>query len=147
MKSEKSCGGIIFIREKGKVKYLLIKHKEAGGGHWHFPKGHVEKGETEEETARREIMEEVGLTVNFVNGFKETISYINHMNNSNKTVVFFLCEATSKEVKYIFDEVEKHLWLDYKKALKKLTIENAINLLKKAHSFMKKNHILSNNLY
>ncbi|MBI2151521.1 NUDIX domain-containing protein [Candidatus Woesearchaeota archaeon] len=141
MKSEKSCGGIIFRKRKEKMEYLIIKHKEADGGHWDFPKGHVEKGETEEETARREIMEEVGLKVRFIAGFRGTIFYITPVTKINRTVIFFLCEALSSKVKYIFDEVEEHIWLDYDSALKRLTYENAINLLKNAYSFMEKNKV------
>ncbi|MBD3304395.1 NUDIX domain-containing protein, partial [Candidatus Woesearchaeota archaeon] len=55
MKKTRCSGGIIF----NNGKYLLVKHKE--GGHWDFPKGHAEEGETEEETALREIYEETGL--------------------------------------------------------------------------------------
>ena len=136
MKSEKCCGVIIFRKEKNTIKYLLIKNKE--GGHWDFPKGHVEEGETEEDTAQREIYEEVGLKVRFCNGFKESISYIDRFNNVKKTVVFFVCEAVSSKVKYFCDEVEEHLWLEYEDALKRLTYENAVNVLKKASSFLKK---------
>ncbi|MEK6874366.1 MAG: NUDIX domain-containing protein [Nanoarchaeota archaeon] len=137
MKSEKSCGGIIFRKEKDTIFYLIIKHNRQGGGHWDFPKGHVEKGESEEDTARREIFEEVGLEVRFVEGFRESILYVNHINNINKTVVFFLCEAVSSKVEYHCDEIEKHLWLEYDDAVKRLTYENAVNLLKKASSFLK----------
>ena len=57
MKYEKSCGAIIFDKDK----ILVIQQKE---GHWGFPKGHVEEGETEVETAIREIKEETNLDVN-----------------------------------------------------------------------------------
>ena len=61
MTLEKSCGAIVFRKFHGNVEILLINH--ANGGHWSFPKGHVEDGETEVETATREIFEETGLTV------------------------------------------------------------------------------------
>ncbi len=134
MKSEKCCGGIVFKKEENKIKYLIIKNKECG--HWDFPKGHVEEGETEEDTARREIQEEVGWEVHFLDGFKESISYINHLNNVQKTVVFFLCEAVSSKGEYSCAEVEEHLWLDYENALKRLTYENAVMLLRKASLFL-----------
>ena len=57
MEHEKSCGAVIF-RVGNATKYLLL-HYEAG--HWDFVKGHSEKGESEEETVRREILEETGL--------------------------------------------------------------------------------------
>lgn len=47
MKSEKSnCGAIVFSTDNTNRKVLLIKHEN--GGHWAFPKGHVEEGETSE---------------------------------------------------------------------------------------------------
>lgn len=56
MKYEKSCGAIVI--EDGKV--LLVKHN---AGHWDFPKGHVEEGETEFETAIREVKEETNIDI------------------------------------------------------------------------------------
>ena len=61
MQYEKSCGAIVFRKYHGNTELLLIKH--ANGGHWSFPKGHVEPGETEEETAAREVKEEVAIDV------------------------------------------------------------------------------------
>ena len=136
MESEKSCGAIIFKKEDNKILYLIIKHK--GEGHWGFPKGHVENNETEKETAKREIYEEVGLKVNFLENFRESLSYINHMKNTKKTVVFFLCEATSDKVEYVFDELEDHKWLMFNDAVKNLTHENSISLLEKASDCLKK---------
>ena len=53
MNFEKSCGAIVYRKFHGNTELLLIKH--ANGGHWSFPKGHVEAGETELQTAEREI--------------------------------------------------------------------------------------------
>ena len=61
MTHEKSCGGIVYRKFHGNTEILLIKHVKSG--YWSFPKGHVENGETEEETAKREIKEETGLSV------------------------------------------------------------------------------------
>ena len=52
MPKEKSCGAIVFKKEKQGIKYLLL-HYEAG--HWDFPKGNQEKNKKEEQTAAREI--------------------------------------------------------------------------------------------
>ena len=60
MTIEKSCGAVVFTRDHGLVQYLIIQSKE---GFYGFPKGHIEPGEQEEETALREIWEETGLTV------------------------------------------------------------------------------------
>lgn len=50
---ESSCGAVIFHDIKGEVRYLLIKNKRSA--HWGFPKGHIERGETKEQTAIREV--------------------------------------------------------------------------------------------
>ena len=58
MKKEKSCGAVVCRKGENGLEILLIQHKN--GGHWAFPKGHVEKKETEEEPALREIKAETG---------------------------------------------------------------------------------------
>ena len=73
MNYEKSCGAIVFRKFHGNIELLLIKH--ANGGHWSFPKGHVEEGETEVETALREVHEETGLTIQLEEGFRQSVEY------------------------------------------------------------------------
>ena len=70
---EKSCGALVYRKFHGNIELLLIKH--ANGGHWSFPKGHVEEGETETETAQREIYEETGVEVIIDPTFREIVSY------------------------------------------------------------------------
>ena len=48
MKKEKSCGAIVYRKKEGVIQFLLI-HQTLG--HWTFPKGHVEDGESEQQTA------------------------------------------------------------------------------------------------
>ena len=45
MQHEKSCGAIVYRKSHGNTEILLIKH--INSGHWSFPKGHMENGETE----------------------------------------------------------------------------------------------------
>jgi len=57
---EPTAGGIIFRRnKKGEVEILLIQDSK---DRWTIPKGHIEEGETAQETAVREVGEEAGLT-------------------------------------------------------------------------------------
>jgi 8-oxo-dGTP diphosphatase len=55
--------GILILNQKGEV-LLGLRNSSHGAGEWSFPGGHVEFGETIFETAKREVLEEVGLTVN-----------------------------------------------------------------------------------
>lgn len=57
---EPTAGGIVFRRnKKGDVEILLIQDAK---DRWTIPKGHIEEGETAQETALREIGEEAGIT-------------------------------------------------------------------------------------
>ena len=66
LRKEKSCGALVYRIKNGELELLLLKHRF--GGHWSFPKGHVEEGETEVETALREVHEETGLTIQLEDG-------------------------------------------------------------------------------
>ena len=136
----KSCGVIIFhipknSKNKNDYEFLLLHYES---GHWDYVKGHVEKNETEIETALRELDEETSLKdVKVIKGYKEDLSYIFSHNKQliNKTVVYFLAESKENNIK-ISDEHIDYIWLPYKEALEKLTFQNAKNLLKKAFSFI-----------
>lgn len=138
---EKSCGVVLF-RMEGRPphqvrKYLLLHYP---GGHLDFPKGHVEKGESERQTLRRELEEETGIKdLKLYPNFHEPISYKyrNQGKLSNKQVVFFLGETKTKEVK-ISHEHKGFLWLEPATALEKITFLNAKNLLKKAEKYFEK---------
>ena len=68
MPAEHSAGAIVFRNEKSENFYLLLEYRP---DYWGFSKGNIEKGEAVEETARREIREETGLTdIQFIEGFK-----------------------------------------------------------------------------
>ncbi|MEM3030141.1 MAG: bis(5'-nucleosyl)-tetraphosphatase [Candidatus Micrarchaeia archaeon] len=136
MPLEFSSGAIVFRREGGQILYLILHYEE---GHWDFPKGKIEKGESVEETARREIAEETGITdVEFVPGFREKLKYFFRREGKTvaKTVYFQLAETKQKEVKLSFEHIGFE-WLPFKKALEKLTFENAKRLLEKSNSFLK----------
>jgi len=127
--------GVVIFRE-GK-KFLLLLYP---GGYWDFPKGHMEPGETSEQTALRELKEETGISkTGILPGFKETIRYYYVENGKRflKFVVFYIAETKQKKVKISWEHRD-FIWLPYKEALKKLTYQNAKNVLKKAERWLVK---------
>jgi len=137
---EKSCGLVLFNSNK----ILLLKYSANGtsgeGGHWDFPKGHVESNETEIETAVRELEEETGITeVKILSDFRHSINYTLFRKSVpiSKEVIFFLASTVEKRVELSSEHID-YAWLDFEKAIVKLTYDNARQILKKAFSYLKK---------
>ena len=93
MSMEKSCGAIVYRESDIEIEFLAIKSKS--NGDWGFPKGHMENGETEEQTAKREVFEETGLKVTLVDEFRTTAKYT-MPNGISKEVVYFIGKASLK---------------------------------------------------
>lgn len=61
---EKSSGGIVYRKQKGKIEVLLLEWENAKREReFVLPKGHMENTETAKDTALREINEETGLDI------------------------------------------------------------------------------------
>ena len=117
MKREKSCGAVVYRIVDGEIQYL-VEHMSKG--HYSIPKGHVENGETEIETARREIMEETNLEVEIDDSFRRVISYSPYQ-GCVKDVVFFVAKAVSDDMINQESEVSGLEWLSMEDAVKRLT--------------------------
>jgi 8-oxo-dGTP pyrophosphatase MutT (NUDIX family) len=81
---------------------------------WSFPKGHMEVGETEEETAIREIFEEIGLTASLISGFRESVKY-RIADFINREVILFLCQ-TNSEPAIRESEIAEYRWVNAERA-------------------------------
>ena len=130
MKEEKSVAAIVYHNNE----YLLLKY---GLGHWEFVKGHIEKGETEEETIIRELKEETGIRVaHIIKGFKEDYDYFfkSRGQKIHKSVSCLLIKSDTKDVELSYEH-DDYKWLPIDKAIKQVTYKNAKDLLKKAKKF------------
>ncbi len=119
---KKAAGAVVFYKNpNGKIEYLLLKHSAR---YWNFPKGGVEAGEREIDTAQREVREETGLdNFKIIPGFRtgEQYYYRGHKDHPKieerdkiitKAVTFYLIEARNKDVK-ISHEHEGFEWNDF----------------------------------
>lgn len=132
---EHSAGIIIYRQLKNGREYLLLHYP---GGHFDFPKGHIEDGETEKIAALRELKEETGIeNIDWIDGYRHKIDYMyrRHGQLRAKDVIFFLAKTKQKKVNLSFEH-QGSVWLDYDKAHKKLTFDNAKDLLAKAETHL-----------
>ena len=143
MPKEISAGAVVFRRD-GEIKYLLL-HKGEGGiykENWTFPRGLVEKGEDEGQTAKREIEEETGIIdLKFVPGFRETTSWFYRREGKiiYKEAILYLAETKTEEVK-VSSEHLGYLWLNYEDALARSKFKGAKKVLEKANEFLMKHN-------
>jgi len=141
MEKEKSCGVIIFRKEKNKILYLILykKASEHYKESWDFCKGNIEPGESEKETAIREALEEASIKqLEFLPKFKEKIKFFYRKDKKlvMKEVVFLLAETKQKKVKISFEH-DAYKWCSYEEAIKLLTFKNSKEILTKAHNFLR----------
>ena len=142
MIQEKSCGALVFRRDaaNGKLYIALIRHVH--GRFFSFPKGHVEKGESEKMTAEREVFEETALKINITSDFRETVSY-NPSYKVQKEVVYFLAETEQTHLVARPGEIEKVKWVSVDDALNVLTHENDKRVFKEALARVEKKYAMA----
>lgn len=97
MRNEFSAGGVVIKKEDKTHKILLcFQEKLSGQKVYCLPKGHIEEGETPENTAIREVLEETGIKA--INPrFLDKIDYffIQNQEKVKKTVYFYLMDYES----------------------------------------------------
>ncbi|MCS7133303.1 MAG: bis(5'-nucleosyl)-tetraphosphatase [Candidatus Caldarchaeum sp.] len=133
---ERSAGAVVYHRGENSIEYLLLKY---GAGHWDFPKGHIEKNESEIQAVLREVREETGINdLSIIDGFRKVISYMFMKEGRlvRKEVVFYLGEASDKTVTLSPEHLD-YVWLNVEKALEKLTFKTAKETLVEADNFLK----------
>ena len=129
MKREKSCGALVFRKNQEAYELVLLRHKF--GGHWSFPKGHVEQGENERQTALREVREETGLNIQLLDGFRESVEYFPKP-GVKKQVVYFLGKALGDVLIPQEEEISEVHWVPIEKAAEMVTFANDKRLIRLA---------------
>lgn len=137
MQHEKSCGAIVFRKYHGNIELLLIKH--SNGGHWSFPKGHVELGETEVQTAIREVKEETGVDVLLDVSFRTSVCYC-PKKDIKKNVVYFLGRAKTYITTPHPQEIAQIKWVEISRVHQLLSYENDRQLVNKVKTRIKSSY-------
>lgn len=137
MAQDKSIGVIPVRRDDNDFLFLLV-HQVVG--HWAFPKGHPDLGETEFETALRELGEETGISkCKIVEDFRytQTYSFVENAETINKEVVFFIGFVSNDEIKIMEDEIQSFAWLSFDECMERLTYNESRTMLGTAHQHIK----------
>ena len=116
MVKEKSCGTICFDGDK----VLMVKHN---AGHCAFPKGHVEEGETEFETAIRETKEETGIDVEIISD-RRFVNIYSPKEDVIKEVIFFIAKPLNIDLTRQETEIADLRWIDIDKASEYITFDD-----------------------
>jgi len=136
MKREKSCGAVVYRYNNDVLEVLLIRHRF--GGHWSFPKGHVEDGENEFQTALREVKEETNLSIRLREGFRESVEYFPKP-YIKKQVVYFLGLSLGDTPKRQEEEISELRWVPIDDAERMVSFANDKNLISRSREYLKAN--------
>ncbi|XP_020652093.1 bis(5'-nucleosyl)-tetraphosphatase [asymmetrical] [Pogona vitticeps] len=142
----RACGLIIFRKLRAaspapavgnNIEFLLLQ-TSYGTHHWTPPKGHVDPGEDDLQTALRETQEEAGLDstqITILEGFKKELNYA--VRGKPKTVVYWLAEMKDchTEIK-LSSEHQAFRWLTLCEACQLAEYPDMQSVLKEAHQFL-----------
>lgn len=129
---ETSAGGVIY-RWRGAVPYILLIRDAYQ--HWGFPKGHLERGETPDAAALREVGEETGLGDLVLGPQLQTIDWYFRARGAliHKFCHFFLIESpTGDAVPQREEGITACCWVPLPEALERISYDNAREVLRSA---------------
>lgn len=133
LRREKSCGAVCVCGQGGEQRVLLVRH--LAGGRWAFPKGHTEPGETEQQTALREVAEETGVAASLLAGFRFVTNY-SPVRGTIKKVVYFAARCAPTTPRPQPGEIRDARFFAPEEALRRLTYPADKRLLRKALRFL-----------
>lgn len=137
MKYRKGIAAVVFRRNKGEKEFLLF-HRIKNWRGWEFPKGGRKRGESETACLKREMFEELGtkrfkvvrktnrrLKYKWPKNYPKDGDIFNGVDN-----LLYIVKFSGDKIKYDQGEHDGFLWLNAKKALKKLTYKDQRDALK-----------------
>lgn len=136
MKKENSYGIIPLRFHANEWQVLLIQHH---AGHWAFPKGHANRGETPQQTAERELREETGLSIRcylLSDPIIENYFFNFQGQRIAKTVHYFLALAEGIIILQV-SEVQASQWLSLQDAQLRMTFKENKNVCQQVREFLK----------
>ncbi len=131
-RDEVSAGGVVYRRTSNGVEVLICK--DAGYHRWVLPKGWVNRGESLEDTAVREVREEVGVQARIVESLGDPEKYIYTARGFRmfKTVHYFLMAYESGSEADHDSEMEEVRWVTPEQAVELLAYQGAKNVVTRA---------------
>lgn len=133
---EHSAGAVVFTREAGEPRFLIVRSVH---GHHGFPKGRIEAGETEAQTALREIAEETGLRVRLLSGFRGVELYpLPERPNTWKQLILSLAEYENQTPVPQRSELTEARLLRFEEALAVLEYEDDRRVLREAKDYLQR---------
>ncbi len=130
-----SAGGVVATRENGRVRVALVGDTQRNA--WYLPKGGLDKGETLEQAALREVNEETGLQVRMLRSIKD-IEYWFYARGTrvHKKVHYYLMEPTGGDFSLRDHENDRAGWFDLEDALAVMSYENEAEVVREAAAML-----------
>ena len=126
------------VKFNKKDRFLIVKMYN---GNWGFAKGHIENGETEVETAIREVKEETNIDIEIKKEIRKVVKYVPN-NKIFKEVVLFLGETVDKEEIILQEEeIEDYKWCTVEEGIKLITYKVQRDVLNEFAEIIYKNKI------
>ncbi len=123
-------------RQNGEYQYLLVQHH---AGHWAFPKGHAENGETDLQAARRELQEETGISKVILLedvSLAETYYFRRGDQTVSKKVRYFPGVVKDCAVHIQAAEIKAYRWVNAEGAFNLITFGESRRLLTEAKQYL-----------
>lgn len=133
---DEAFGVVPILHRDNTYEFLLIQHN---AGHWGFPKGHADPGESAVQAACREFSEETGIADYHLLAevsFSEQYTFSRRGQLFEKTVIYYPAFVQSTSVSYQQDEIQNYAWVSYDQAIDLLSFSGAKQVLTRVHQYL-----------